>query len=240
MIKQFLVFLILPLGLGLLLFSCRDKTDTLNIDYQTAYFPLDSGHYVTYQVDSIFSYSSDAARDTQSYQLMEVVGDTFYDNLGELNYELNLYRRENSNAQWNFDRKWYAKKGDRNVQKQEDDLRFIKLVFPPEQNKSWNGNAYIPDNDNYKDFKDWDYFFVNVNEPYSINSFSFDSSLTVSGVDDETFISKRKRKEVYAKNVGMVYQEYELKKKIIYTLPFSWDSSGWNGFCIRMRVIDHN
>jgi hypothetical protein len=50
-------------------------------------------------------------------------------------------------------------------------------------------------------------------------------------------VAKRLRKEVYAKNLGMVYQEWELKTKQTFG---SWDTGQWKGFSIRMRLIDHN
>lgn len=94
----------------LLLSSCKDKLDTYNIDYKYGYLPMDTGKYITYNVDSIFSYNSSFTRDTVSYQLKELVADTFYDADNELSYRLELYRRPNSNAAWNLDRVSYKRK----------------------------------------------------------------------------------------------------------------------------------
>ncbi len=235
--KQLLIFCFLPFAVCVLLFACRDKQDTLDIDYKYGYFPLDTGRYIVYDVDSVFSYNSNFTRDTIHYQLKELVADTFYDNLDRLNYRLELYRRSNSTSPWVIDRVWYAIKTQYNAQKVEDDIRFIKLVFSPEQDKAWNGNIYVPTTDPFRDYKNWDYHYETVDVPYSINGFSFDSSLTVSAVNDSTFISKRLRKEIYAKNIGMIYQDWEIKNK---QSAGSWDTGQWNGFSIRMRMIEHN
>ena len=236
--KQAAAFFFLPFAICVLLFSCKDKLDTYNIDYKYGYLPMDTGKYITYNVDSIFSYNSSFTRDTVSYQLKELVADTFYDADNELSYRLELYRRPNSNASWTLDRVWYQKKTIYNAQKIEDDIRFIKLVFPPEQDKTWNGNNYIPSaNDPFRSFANWIYTYQSVDVPYTINGFSFDSSLTVVAVNDSSFVDKRLRKEVYAKGIGMVYQEWELKNK---QQLGSWDTGKWNGFSIRMRLIDHN
>lgn len=235
--NQLLKFAVACGLLSVALFGCHDKTETLNIDYKYGYFPLDTGKYLTYAVDSISSYNSNNKKDTVTYQLKELVADTFYDADNELSYRLELYRRADNNSPWAIDRVWYEKKTTYNVQKVEDDIRFIKLVFPPKQDGTWNGNIYVPTTEPYRDFQNWNYHYESVDVPYTINSFSFDSSITVIGVNDSTFVDKRLRKEVYAKNLGMVYQEWELKTKQTFG---SWDTGQWRGFSIRMRLIDHN
>lgn len=223
--------------LGLLLDACKDNVEDYNIDFRYSYYPVDSGHYLVYDVDSIFSYNSNFEKDTVSYQMMEVVGDTFYDGSNELNYELNIYRRPNSNSQWTYDRKWYVKKTNINIQKSEDDIRFVKVVFPPANDMTWNGNIYVPTSEPYRDFKDWEYRYDKVDEPYQINGFNFDSSVTVVCVNDSTFVSKHLRKEVYAKHVGLVFEEFQIKQK---QFPEAWDTGRWTGFSIQKRLVEHN
>lgn len=214
--------------------GCKNTDEPFVTDYHYSYTPIDSGHYVIYDVDSI-QYSN--VRDTAHYQLMEIVGDTIYDNEGELCYELNLFRRANASSAWVFDRKWRIKRTATNFQKTEDDVKFVKLVFPPAADVEWNGNIYVPTSTVYKVFEDWDYHFTEVNSPYTINGFSFDSTLTVSEVDNENLIEKTLRKEVYAKNVGMIYQEWEVLTK---NVPDNWDTGPKSGFRIRMKVAEHN
>ncbi len=217
-----------------LLSSCKPDKDNLTIDYQYEYAPIDSGHYVIYDVDSI-TYSS--VRDTARYQLMEIIGDTVYDNEGYLCYELNLFRRVNPGAPWQEDRKWRVKRSVQNFQKTEDDVKFIKLVFPPVANQDWNGNIYVPVSTLFEVFEDWDYKYTEVNSLYSINGFSFDSTLTVLEVDNENLIEKTLRKEVYAKHVGMIYQEWEVLTK---NVTDNWETGPKSGFRIRMKVAEYN
>lgn len=222
---------------GLLAFSsCKNKLDDYTFEYLYEYFPTDTGHYVVYNVDSII-YNSSSSSDTVHYQLMEKITDTTYDNQNELAYVLELYRRSDSTQSWYFDRKWWLKKTQFNVQKIEDDLRFVKLVFPPAYNKAWDGNTYIASSSPFEVFRNWDYHYTSVNYPYAINGFSFDSSLTVSEVNDSDFISKRLRKEIYVKHVGMVYQDW----KSVNLQP---DLNGvphiTSGFDIKMRMVDYH
>lgn len=234
-----------PIGLFLgfiflLTFSACNKKDTVEINYNYEYYPYSIGHYVTYRVDSIFyTYSNpNYFRDTARYELKELIADTLYDNENALNYKIELYRRADSSAAWAIWKVWYLKPTVTNVQKVEDDIRFIKLVFPPQESAEWNGNIYVPTTDPYTVYRDWNYVYSNVHQPYSINGFNFDSTLTVTAVDvTNNLITKTLHREVYAKNVGMIYREWEdLHKGVSGT----FDQNTTNGFRIRMRIIDHN
>ncbi len=238
-VKQLFAYCLLPIAYCLLLTSCKREKDSFTVDYEYDYAPLDSGHYVVYDVDSItYSSASVPPRDTVRYQLKEEVGDTFYF-LNELCYELNLYRRSNEISPWVYDRKWVVKRTNTTFQKTEGDIKFVKLVFPPEQDLEWNGNIYVPANTTlYKDiFQDWVYRYDKVGEPFSINRFNFDSTLIVVEVNDSNVINKHLRKEVYAKNIGMVYQEWEVLTK---TPLGNWQTGNLNGFRIRMKIREHN
>ncbi len=239
-IKHFnFYYFFLLAAVSLFIASCKDRSDTLEIDYMYDYAPVDSGHYVIYDVDSItYNFISPIYyRDTARYQLKEEIGDTFYDNNNELNYELNLYRRANASSSWVFDRKWSVKRTVTTFQKNEGDLRFIKLVFFPQKNLSWGGNNYIPTTAPYRVFLNWDYHYTEVNIPYSVNGLNFDSTLIVSEVDNENLIEKTLRKEVYAKGVGMIYQEWESLTK---NVGGNWNDDPRQGFRIRIKVKEYN
>lgn len=226
-------------GLLILLPGCTKK-DSATIDFAYEYYPYDLGHYVSYDVDSIFySYSNpNYFRDTAHYQLKELIADTLYDNENNLNYKVELYRRPDSVSSWTIWKVWYLKPGGTNIQQVEDDIRFIKLIFPPKEGADWNGNLYVPTTDPYAVYRDWDYTYSDVNQPYSINGFNFDSTLTVTAVDiTDNLITKTLHREVYAKHVGMVYQEWEDMHKGVQG---NFDFNTTNGFRIRMRLIDHN
>jgi hypothetical protein len=219
--------------------SCKDTKDTYSLYYGYEYYPVDSGHYVTYEVDSIFySYNGQYTRDTARYQIKETVTDTFYDNENNLCYRLETFKRYSPNDPWEIYKVWKLQRTTTALIKTEDDLRYVKLIFPAKENDEWNGNIYLPTTGIYEVFKDWLYTYSGVHQPTTVGSFSFDSTLTVNQVDDETLIEKRLRKEVYAKGVGMIYMEWEALKK--QNVQMNWQDGPENGFRIRMRIIDHN
>ncbi len=239
-LARVLTYCLLPIVYCLFLSSCKDKKDNYTIDYLAEYAPIDSGHYVIYDVDSItYRYANPVyTRDTVHYQLKEEIGDTTYDNLNQLCYQLDVYRRADSNSAWSFDRRWLVKRTPTAFEKTELDLKFVKLVFPPQYGKSWNGNAYLPTTTPYQLFQNWDYKYTEVNYPRAYGNFSFDSTLVVSEINDSNLLEKILRKEVYALHTGMIYQEWEHLEKTRVTTD--WQTGPESGFRIRMKIAGHN
>lgn len=231
---------ILLFGLIVSLYYSCNKQDTFDMDYKYAYFPTDSGRYVIYDVDSVTYRYTDPLyfRDSAKYQLKFEIGDTTLDNEGRINRKVFIHRRANANSAWQIYRVWYLYPGTANLQQVEDDIRFVKMIFPPTTGASWDGNAYAPKTGPYDVLEDWDYHYTEVDAPYTINGFQFDSTITISGIDDENLIQKILFKEVYAKNVGLVYKEWDYLQK--QKINVTWDSLAESGFRIRYRLVDHN
>ena len=226
--------------LSVTLSSCKDKKDDTVFDFQYAYAPIDSGHYVIYDVDSmVYNYNQVATIDSAHYQLMEIITDTTYD-LNELCYRLERYRRPDQNSPWVIDRVWKVKRNATTFQKDEDDMWFVKLVFPPSSDEEWNGNIYIPaSSDPFRDFQDWNYHYQNLGMPFTINGMVFNTTVMVAEINDTSNIITRKvRNEVYALHVGMIYQEWEILKK--QDTSNDWQTGPLNGFRIRMKINSHN
>jgi len=44
---------------------------------------------------------------------------------------------------WLLKNVWYSVKTDKNVERVEENIRYIKLIFPIRNNAKWDGNALI-------------------------------------------------------------------------------------------------
>lgn len=240
-------FLMAAISVGL--HGCKDKSDNYNVDYEYDYNPTDSGHYIIYDVDSI-RYSAQKTgngggyiqkNDTAHYQLMELYAGDFYDTLqGILKHRIEYYKRKNKDDAWQQDRVWWATRTVTNFQRQEDDLKFVKLTFPPHEGKTWNGTVFIPKTGQYEYLEGWNFKMTGVGVPQTIGSFNFSKTLLVTHVDtdDDNLISNQLSREVYAKGVGIVYKEWDFIEK--QDVLSNWDNPlNSNGFRIRMRVADY-
>jgi hypothetical protein len=74
------------------------------------------------------------------------------------------------------------------------------MVFPLEEQKTWNGNVV---NNKGGD----EYRLENIGKPYQVPKYSFDKTITIVQQADSSLVGLDQRKEVYARNIGLVYRE---------------------------------
>lgn len=194
---------VLPLfycSLLLFAFSCKKQDPPQTFGKHSEYYPLKIGNSYTYQVDSIFFNDFDQSIDTTYFQVTELYADTFYDVEGHLNYRLERYCQYKSNPQQSYDTLssylkdvWFVTYNNNSIERVEENMRFITLVNPISESKSWDGNA-----SNFLDR--WRYKYVNFGKPYDI----YDDAVTVERQLDSNVIEYRKAYQIFAKNIGMV------------------------------------
>jgi len=207
--------------------SCKNnKYEDVLAAKQYEYQPLAIGNYTIFDVDSThynFINPSTQQTDTFHFQQMEKITDTMYDNEGRLNYRFELFRRADASAAWRLWKVWYGLTTSTTFERQEDDLRFAKLIFPPTADVHWNGNKYVPATDSnvFKLYLNWDYHYTAIGAPVTIGTNSFTECVFVSQVDEENLIDKKLSKEIYAKNVGLVYKEFLVINKQDVVSPWS-------------------
>lgn len=185
--------------------SCEKSTkEPMDLGYQ--YFPLKTGNWMQYQVDSIYYDDFQNTVDTLKYQLLEFLLASYIDNQGDTAYELERYQRFEDGEKWNFQQVWSTKRNTSTAQRTEDNTRFLKLAFPVKASKKWNGNAY-------NSLENQTYQYTQVHKPFTLASSSFDSTTTVMQMNLITLISEDVQFEVYAKEIGLVKKSFVALKK---------------------------
>lgn len=180
---------------------------------ELTYFPLRTGDWIRYQVDSIVHAENDASPCQDSlvayrFEVLEKVGQSFIDGEGELAYRIERFRRQDSLQEWVIDGVWVAKRTDYSAQRVENNQRFVKMSFPFDRRSTWNGNAYnslAPESYRYED----------IGSGYSYGGFGFPATVRVLQNDFQTSIGAIVKWEIYAKDVGMV-EKYWKDVKLLY------------------------
>jgi len=186
--------------------SCRSDNDTVvNPNLNHNYAGLAVGNFVIYNVDSIAYDDVTASVSTSQFQIKEKIESQLVDLEGDNSYRIERYRKEKDSINWVLIDVWSSKLVSTNYQKVEENVRFIKLVFPIRANKTWNGN--IKNN-----LGEQQYYFSAVHQPAIIGGFPLDSVSTVSQIEDINLISENLFEEKFATNIGMVYKR-ELSRK---------------------------
>lgn len=203
--KMFVPILFISCICMLLFFSCK-KTSYPPIAIDESYFPLATGKYIIYDVDSLGYW---AFKDTvihSTYQIKEQVDSSYIDNAGNTAFKIIRSRREDESSPWIITDVWSANLTDNTAEKVEENLRFIKLDFPVLLNRQWYGNADIETDSNLAYLDGWKYEYTSVNIPLTLNGLTFDSTVTVSQDVDSNAIQQYIYVEKYAKNIGMIYK----------------------------------
>ena len=223
----------------IVLYSCN-KEDDFVIDFKYEYFPVEIGSFVVYNVDSIkFIDNEPTVSDTAQYQIKELIESVFVDNEGRDTYRIERYKRRDSLSPWVIEDVWFSNRTQTTAERIEENLRFIKLVFPPKIGLTWDGNVFIDIHEGIEWLEDWEYEITELDVPNTVNELSFDSTLTVLQEDNQAdfvnVIEKIYSIEVYAKHVGLVSKELQVLKKepiALWTEPTS-------GFIVRMEIAGY-
>jgi hypothetical protein len=185
------------------------------------YFPLETGSWVTYQVDStvwddflgeVFDYS---------YKVKEVQKEIFTDSQGHPKMRVERFIMHDQQSNWQIKNVWTTALHSNRAIKTEENVTFVKLSFPVKPNMSWNGNLLNTGADQF-------YKITSLHEPYQLLDMEFDSTLTVLQRDFTTLIGKEEQFEVYATGIGLIHKKFirletEIDGNIIRGVDYSYN-----------------
>ena len=201
------------------LFSCKKETSVLNFERIQNYYPISKGQSITYKLDSTVYTSVGTKKEVKSYIVIDVLDTSITDNLGKTDY---VFKRSIRNSidttKWDLLTTYRVSIDSSKIAVTENNLRFIKLASPLREGLTWKGNSFVNTNDNNNlAFLDgWLYSYGKPSESQTINGNPFKETVSVFQKNDTIGNPNDKRmyssilfsKEVYAKNIGLVYKEF--------------------------------
>jgi len=238
-----------------LCYSCKKETviETIDIPKRYEYYPLQIGKWIEYRVDSIYfdDFTGTVVKDTIRMTVREV-HESWYNTPGATDSSIRIQVLVKYDSALTFVQKytWYVQRvGDR-LEKTDENFRFVKLDFPPLENKSWNGNIYLDQNPNdpndplfdwYQFYENWNYTYQIVDQPTIVGSLSFPKSVYVLQTDNENLVEKKYAQERYAEHVGMIYKEvWKLETQDFSCPACPWEDRAEKGFITKWQIIDYN
>jgi hypothetical protein len=130
----------------------------------------------------------------------------------------------------------------------DNNLRFVKLVFPITYKGTWEGNKYITatnTNDPNNFYSGWLYKYLDYDKPLTLDSTSFEKTITIvqnnilegdTSVNTPTVLTDYSfSRERYARNIGLVEKNVASIKK-----DFAISNGKRRGFIMRMQAINYN
>lgn len=238
-----------------LLLACGRETELFEADLGHDYFPLEVGRAWEYQVDSITFDPSVSGTGVDSIRILarEEVKDFFIDHAGDTVFRVERFERPDETQSWQIRKVIALSRNARQAVRTEDNLRFIKLVFPLREDTRWDGNVHIDPTrfvivagELLDMFKNWDYRIADIGKPFSNGILNFDDVVMVSLSDNENQIEYRSANEVYARNIGLAYMEQQIldtqcrvccNGDFAQCASLSWPAKAEKGFIVRQRLM---
>ena len=193
-------YLIIIAAMSNLVSSCKKDEEQAPLYLGYDYFPVDEGRVLIYDADSIITDEFTQTTTTHHFQIKEVIHSTYIDNENRPTQRIERYVRDSANAPWVIFKVWSANLTNIRAERFEDNVRYVKLVFPVKQDVQWNGNAL---NTN----EELEYQYIDVHSSVTLNNVSYDSVLTVLQDEEDNLIEHRYFMEQYAAGIGMIYKE---------------------------------
>lgn len=237
------------------LLACTRETETIETDLGREYFPLQVGRVWEYQVDSIIFDpvgNSVAVDSTRSWLREEIIA-LYVDAAGDTVFQTERYVRSDTTHNWQISKVLALSQNTRQATRTEDNLRFVKMVFPLKTGARWNGNQYIDDalritvaGEVIHIFKDWQSEVLDQSGAWSNGIRSFDDVAMIAHADSENLIEYRFVQEAYARNIGLIYNEMRIldtqcqaccNADFARCSSLPWNQKAEKGFIIKQRLI---
>lgn len=204
-----------------LITSCKEEVVTPQ-DLGLDFFPLRTGQWVEYQVDSMWRDDVLNIRDSVSYRLLERVEDVYTDAGGRAVHRILRYVPD-ATGNWEVRDVWTAHRDIRSAEMTEENKRRLKLSFPVREARTWDINVYNSE-------RLLEVAYRELDEPWASDSLSFEKSVLVRNVLGPNAVEKRNFEERYVRDVGLVEKYWEETNTQV---------TGVRGFRMRMVAVAH-
>lgn len=247
MMKYWVIF-----SLSLMMASCvKNTTETLDLEIDKLYFPLQIGKYREYRVDSIL-YRQGKYLDSISTMMREEIISSGRDTSGDYFILLRSFRKMQSEP-WTPVSSLTARIKDYKLIINNSNQATVSLVFPIEAGTSWDAMALIKGENVLFDvagesveiYNKWGQFKIKETpKSLQIGTFKFDLVTTVISSNDDQ-IDKRSTIDQYAKGIGLVYRETEVYKcdsnvNSCFNITLPWGQRATKGFKLRQTITAYN
>jgi hypothetical protein len=250
------VRLIILLIFSSLFFSCENSKEVFISDSISDYISLQQGKYITYRIDSLVFTQNGSNIEVHKYQVKHTVQGETTDNLGRKAFIINrLIRNEAGTSSWTENGNYLVIPLSDRIEIIENNLRTVPLRIPFTSGFSWKGNSYLPFAP-YKpmfgmegagnDMNKWDFVYTYHGDT-TVQNQSYknvwtvtqsNTTLNIPPTSGTQYGYKEVAREQYAKNIGLVYRDFQLYD---YQGPNADNRTpAYYGFGITMWMIDHN
>lgn len=211
----------LPLVLILVVLSSCGTEDPEPVDLGYTYFPNKVGTFIEYAVDS--THYTDDVEENFSFFIREEYIEEFTDNEGQLSLRIDRYQRFGEFNPWLFQTTYVQKRTSTTAERVEDTVRFVRMVFPVNAEREWDGNVY-------NTLDPWNYSYSFIGEQHIVGpGHIYEDCVRVEQRDVFNLIDQEEAWEIYSRGLGLVHKRL---------MDLSYATLQLNGVDMEMKIID--
>ncbi len=195
----------------LLMYSCLKEKDDQTFEMNDGYFPLETGQWVQYTVDSmtVTGFYEDSVR----WEIREQVDSVSLTDENDLRYWLRQYRRKAGRQVWDpVPVLFTVTRAPQQAVRTENNLSVVKMIFPLYQGVRWDGNAL-------NSMPVQEFSCQSEGDPMVVGDELFGRTAHILQQDFSTLISRDFEEEVYADGTGLVYA-YRVHLENLHTMQY--------------------
>jgi hypothetical protein len=192
-----------------ILVGCSNE-DPISTDIGLNYFPLRTGDSWIYQLEETTINQTSTL--STMYELRVTVVDSSKNATGGYTYTFHRDKRTTAADPWQTFETWTARVNQNKLIQAEGNTLFVKLVFPLANTLTWNGNQFnnLPNGGNlFNGSGSESYQASNYNQATTLTTnLEYANTITITHNNfDDPIVGKDVRKEIYARDVGLIYKE---------------------------------
>lgn len=231
-----------------LFISCGEESKMLDGDqFGYQYFPLEADKYWIYSVDKTTVDDAGATIIDESVFVKEEITEKFADSAGDTLFRLQRSESSTQNGVYTITDVWTASKSSELAIRTEENLRFVKMIYPISVGTSWEGNqfdelieVFVAD-EKVQVYKDWgDYECVAKGISLSAGGTAYEDVLSIEQGNFNSDIERRYAIEHYAPDIGMIKKEMIILDTQCICPGEEWIEKAEKGFTLTMELVEHN
>ncbi|MBS9524590.1 hypothetical protein KI659_11270 [Litoribacter alkaliphilus] len=180
-------------------FSCQESEDLI-LDKGYDYQPLQEGFRWTYQLSETICFGENDC-ESANFFIRDSVAQR-YKAENNLDVFVIVRRKSPDRRDWKFDSQYTMHIEEGKLLRRKDNEFIVPLIFPPNENRQWNGNLY--------NVASREIFKISREKNYKVGQLNFSEVLKVLHEEFDDLITLRDvRHEIFAKGIGLVESYYE-------------------------------
>lgn len=229
--------------------SCDDDEPVMLDEHALGsdYYPVSVGRSWTFRCDSIiYKDRGVIIRDTTSSYLRETVVDSFKDTNGETVHRLDVDWSRDSLKDWTLIQSSFIRKNRKQLEKVEHGLPFIRMVFPVQKFRSWDGNERIHpkttlniQGELLEAFAQWRYRYEYLDQSRTVNGRNYNQVCEVIETNEENLIERRFSLAMYARGVGPIFREQWILDTQNTNTGLPFEQRAQRGMILRLYLIQN-